>query len=77
MTPRLDQIAFAQPIQAKYVRIYVTKGNGTHGNVGIFELEIYKDATVEVEKPSLEEQALALLEEGAISIENDQIVFPQ
>ena len=77
VTPRLDQIAFAQPIQAQYVRIYVTKGNGTHGNVGIFELEIYKDATVEVEKPSLEQQALALLEEGAISIENDQIIFPQ
>ena len=76
-TPRLDQIAFTQSIESRYVRVYVTKGNGTHSNVGIFEIEIYKESNVEVEDPSLANQALALLEEGAISIENDQVMFPQ
>ena len=77
--PRLDQNVLDNIEKARYVRIYATKNNGEHENVGIFELEVYSNIVYqepEIPEKTEEEIVQELVNNATVSIGNGKLVLP-
>ena len=77
--PRLDQNVLDNIEKARYVRIYATKNNGEHANVGIFELEVYSNIVYqepEIPEKTEEEIVQELVNNATVSIGNGKLILP-
>ena len=68
--PRPDFIQLEEKATARYLRIYATKNNGEHKNVGIFEIEVYDSS--EFDLPILNDEAYAIYQQAKDLLEHTQ-----